>query len=502
LIHYRSHSSQTDWLLFDLNQFKLSYHLGHLQTSYNTQSVLTYGTDMGKLVQWNEALSHCNFQIGYPSALLVFTAQRNLSQFLRKVVELLLANGLENAVQGKDTWLDLVGCGFVKKESLLSSPVHFEEAFSPPPFFDIHHISELFETRYRGAYDDLIQLQSQPTRVRKMLTESASRECDLRLNGKSTQSSQSLISARSIVRCAHWSALRFEMRTLMKLYEKYHPETQDGRLLPEAFNSALMVFEAVSRRLFDRTATAIHKALKELPSFREHFSGSDHPRHVLRSSEDLYRRDPLSWHLLELVKFKHEFFRSAPFHFDQIEKLLGTSKKEKDRMSQYSLDCFSDLAVVDEAIRGVRYYRGRDGLIGYGVASDEICSALGSSKQLDLVINAVAIGFTNSEAVAAATESFQRLPLSPKTLSMQYLERTRALYDGLKHYWRVSACSVESAFKRTSEAEPTVVAYVVKLMRLTEVQQFTDDVEAEFSPVQKELEDRGKYHGRINSRSS
>jgi hypothetical protein len=102
LIHHRSQYAQSDWVMFDYEQIKRDFHLGHLRTAYNPHSVIVHGNDhdIGKLVRWNPTDGHNWVTIGYPSALIVFSAQRRLSEILRQIVEALLANGLKEAPEG------------------------------------------------------------------------------------------------------------------------------------------------------------------------------------------------------------------------------------------------------------------------------------------------------------------------------------------------------------------------------------------------------------------
>lgn len=89
LLHYRTKYKPEDWVMLDRKQIRLGWGTGSLQVEFNSNCVVMYGAEYGKLVPWNPDSAHRWDIIGYPLARLVLEAQQTLLSLLRGVVDIL-----------------------------------------------------------------------------------------------------------------------------------------------------------------------------------------------------------------------------------------------------------------------------------------------------------------------------------------------------------------------------------------------------------------------------
>lgn len=113
--------------------------------------------------------AHQRDMIGYPAARLALTAQSYLSDFLRRMIDLILEGDLSAAAKGRKEWDILAEENFQLRTLERPISVYVESAFGPPPRFDAGHLVNLFESRVRAAEDELRLLQTDPTHFRDLV---------------------------------------------------------------------------------------------------------------------------------------------------------------------------------------------------------------------------------------------------------------------------------------------------------------------------------------------
>jgi hypothetical protein len=450
---------------------------------------------MGQLVQWDKSLSHGWIQVGYPCALLTFEAQRNMSRFLRTAVELLLTNDLENAAKGNDNWYKLVSTGFAGVQSSIPKPLYIEQAFSAPPSFEPSYIADLFNTKYANAEDDLVQLQAQPGYVRHILEELNTSMAHMTTKDETRTRNMNGMAARSVMRYTAWTFLSSEADILVQCHTEDNAMLQKDSLLPPRYDLALLRFEASAMKAFQLTSYTMLYILHDLSAFRRHWSSNRDSPTRSTSAEDDFKKDRLFWHLMELVNFQHGVSRSASFHLDQIENLLARHPKERERVNQPLLDRISDLSAMDEAITGVQCLKGRSRAIGYTAEQTFVCLGMVSFTEAMQLVYSVAGGIHGEDRAAEldkAANAFQSAHLPSKKPSMQWVERTRALYLSLSDYWKVVAAQTTKFMEEFAKRPSATLQRLLAMMRLTEGPEYKASLEFCLGHIGQKLQECGK----------
>lgn len=166
LMHHRSHSDLVAWIKFDWQQISFAFHNGLLNTACNPHTVIAFGKDYGKLVQWETAAGHCWDFVGYPCARLLLRVGLKISQFLSSMIDALLKHGLNMAPEGRNEWDKVAASSFAVQSDLIAKSVHNSRPFSAPQSFDSQRILDTIGLRLRAAEDELSQMQTDPIYIR------------------------------------------------------------------------------------------------------------------------------------------------------------------------------------------------------------------------------------------------------------------------------------------------------------------------------------------------
>lgn len=168
LMHYRTYNHPSEWMRFDCQQMRQSFHGCALETAYNPHAVVAYGQDFGKLVPWEKDAAHKWDTIGYAAARLALVAQCKITDFLLKMMNVILKNDLSDSIKGRGMWDELARGGFKEADPDGTVWEYTESPFAAPPRFNATQLVELFTARMEAAQNELWLLQSEPIHLRNM----------------------------------------------------------------------------------------------------------------------------------------------------------------------------------------------------------------------------------------------------------------------------------------------------------------------------------------------
>jgi hypothetical protein len=93
LVHVRSAYPPRKWALFDTREFHFAWHEhDQIQLLYNDKCVRMCGDEFGKLVNWDEKMSHSWAHVGFPRAFLALGVQRDILAFLCEIFLLIIGD--------------------------------------------------------------------------------------------------------------------------------------------------------------------------------------------------------------------------------------------------------------------------------------------------------------------------------------------------------------------------------------------------------------------------
>jgi len=154
LLLYRTEHAPFEWIIFDVERVKRGVEQGHVATVYNPNCVVMRGNDTcyGQLRPWDKAEAHRSDIVGFPRAHLTFEAQAQLSQFLRKIVDIILPDVLPSSSSGCAPMRELVRTTTPRPMDAFAT--HACRPFKPPSYdLNMTRITILLESLLRDAAD-------------------------------------------------------------------------------------------------------------------------------------------------------------------------------------------------------------------------------------------------------------------------------------------------------------------------------------------------------------
>ena len=493
LMHHRSHAEQSEWILFDCEQFKANFHAGRVRLEYNPHCVITYGENLGTLTQWNKDTAHRWDVIGYPCAFLIFKAQHVISDLLRKMIDLLLERGLDKASQGRQLWDSLVATNFTQPRHSMAELPHWDQAFSAPPSFDAQRMVDSFEVRREATVDEMCSMQSDPAYVRKMLEELEAGPYWSQYKEEDKEEQLFMVPLLSVMRYHFWDYIRMQAEAFVDTQNKYRDEIRVGSSLPEEYDTELTELETTLKASFHTIVTNLGCLVAELPAFRQHFSLNPSGQVQINTSKQaLFSTDQLFWNLAQLNGYDNEFARPPSFHLAFIDELLSQdSGKRRARIDQVVYDLLSDLAAVDEALCAVRYHRGHEELPLKSKKGREITERAMSNRFTARITSCLRTHQAHHGPLWNAIREFKDLPMPGRKISRATLTRNKDLHDGLAHFWEVVRTQLKVAMKQMKLNDHPVAQDVMAPVSMLLPESCRESFEKEQEEIRRVIEKQG-----------
>ncbi|KAF3047047.1 hypothetical protein E8E12_010776 [Didymella heteroderae] len=154
-----------DWAPYDHEQLRTPWELGLLDTAFTKGAVVMFGPRFGAYTFWQKESADRFDIVGFPRAKLVLEAQATLLGFLQRVVEQLLAGGVQldgSATPGCSRWNANVEGGMRMTGDAAVWSNFVQTPFTGPPRFDVDALVALVQARVTATGDHLGLLRTEP----------------------------------------------------------------------------------------------------------------------------------------------------------------------------------------------------------------------------------------------------------------------------------------------------------------------------------------------------
>jgi len=451
LLHYRSDSDIADWVMHDFEQLKVGFNWTMGPPSFNPHCVIMYGAHLGRLIPWNKQSAHRHDIIGYPRAVLILEAQAALFAFLRKMVEMLLEPGLEEATAGHQQWDLLVQSDFGK---IGPTPLvcRRTEAFRSPPRLDMAAIVECLHEQRDAMFDELWLLQTDPEYFRDHLTRAKDNEMHDRMAMKWRE--QWVL---DYALC--YSVWADNLRTALKqacyvleMQKEMGGEVRPGKSLPTEYEAILVHFQRHLEQLFQGQLRDLQCLVPQEKSFREHYKilEGGQPKFITRA-EKVFLANPMLWNLTNL--YNDNTSQSPTFYLAFIDHLMREdAKNEKSRISPLLATHISNMIAIDDIISSLRYHRPRHGV---SVDASTLAKLAGSQpRTLPLHEQSAFVGGYGAKKIMwPKLQAFIGLRLPPSDEPAVVLRQLKLLDQTSHDFWDVACVNFMLLIRQSGHSE-------------------------------------------------
>lgn len=363
LLHNRTKHSPSEWALYDSEQMNNPFTEGAVKVPYNPHAVVMHGPAYGWLVPWEKEAAHLWDAIGFPRAHLILEAQSVLSDFLKKIIDLII--GAE-AAEGNDKWLQLMADDFNSPLDHEIAGSYVDRFFMAPPQFNLERLVEVLQDRIYAAEDELYLMQTDPFYVREFLTRVRNTSF---FQGFSEDDKVDYLVGRlatryDVLEC--WHAVAEEAEYALKIHRKYEGQVKCGTTLPDEYGSAMRMLQHILNKHFTSQSSRLTDTAIFFPAFADKMSRFLHRKPEDRSpwrsrgeERDEFRKDPLVWGLYHLydahvVPGAHD----PTFVIGLLDSTIRQApKRDRGKIDQSLHDHLAGMAAVDEVLSALRFHR-------------------------------------------------------------------------------------------------------------------------------------------------
>ncbi|KAH6952089.1 hypothetical protein DER45DRAFT_636384, partial [Fusarium avenaceum] len=369
LLQYRAFNPPQRWATFDSRQLTFGWAGAQFDVDFSAKCVVMYGDRYGSLVDWEEEAAHRGDIMGFPRAQLVLEAQAYLLTVLYNITESLLS-GVDPAQPPRaEKWRDLVSREAFHEISTVEfwSP-YTNQAFSPPPSFDVNYLLTLARTRLNETGDHLWFLQTDIAYTRRYMKLLFATE----YSKKASEDQRAVIVVKRIhgeVLSHHWwKWVEMECKHVKEEHDKFHNEIHPGTALSPSYDKALGALERLLFNQVQYRAKRLEKLVTFLPSFQKYWSFTPNSkslyatavleRKVPNNTKESLTDDPLDWCLMQLqLKPTDQNLFDHAMLFAMLQDLLTSHPFEKKRLDETTYQALSDLSTCHEMLLAVRLHR-------------------------------------------------------------------------------------------------------------------------------------------------
>lgn len=366
LLQYRTQFSPAEWASFDHQQLTTGWGAGLLEAHFNSQCVVMWGKDYGKLTPWETNAAHRVDIIGFPRGEMILEAQSYLMGFLRQLAEAICGPELEQE-SGATNWKQYVSSGFNHSGGAYCSDFAFGP-FLAPPVFDIDQLSAKAKARLDATADYLELLQTEPAYMRRYAKVVG--QAHLIGQHQNEDFGHQMISNEITGDLAmHWFWLGIceGFEHAKSAYHRYSGLIRRGQALPKEVNDALGALEVLLVNAVHQRSLQLQLLISQRPGF-SHWYNHEPYDPITRSSgytlncpEDsghAFRKDPLWWCIMQLQGDPEDQTR---FQYDMLfkyldEHLASATKAERSRLDEILYEKLSDYATIVELLAAVRMH--------------------------------------------------------------------------------------------------------------------------------------------------
>ena len=466
LLYHRSGSLPSAWASFDNQQVAYAFRGSLISTSYNPHCVLMYGRHYGKLVSWEKKASHAQDMLGFPRAFLVFQAQRDLSNFLRKITDAIVCQTASTGLGcGRRQMDSLAVTGFATSSAWTHQYISQDTHCSPPPKFEMQNILETMKSRLRAAEDEVWLLQTDPAYLRQHLSRFEGAMLFNNTTPEEVREYKALLVMLPLKRLQNWLFLVRQAERMLAAATSVHGTIHPGSPLPKDYETAVSCFESAVKEEFSAQSKHISTLILCSKDFRDLCTGMQGNMFVRNHlGIDMQTKDPLYYHIMELERYDEAMSILPAYHFSMLDDIFASSKADARRVDQLLFDVVSDMAAMDQALNAIRLHRPRNrplseiieeisqlgerGLKGELTNSDKkklkdvkflAMNAELDTFQVSQTLEHDVLGMTHIlgyKKLHVPLESFLRLPRLSAKINRDALSNFDLSHAGLQGFWR------------------------------------------------------------------
>ncbi|KAK4908663.1 hypothetical protein LTR49_022475 [Elasticomyces elasticus] len=458
LLHNRSHTDPATWAMFDCEQLEIGVQ------SYNPHCVVLYGKFYGSLIPWNAASAHRQDIVGYPKATLILEAQQILTTFLRKMVDLVLANGLEAAAQDRAQW-DALAVSDFQTERVAGSLSRRLGAYRAPPCYRIDDIVRMLVERCEVMFEELLLQQHDSVYFRNYLSRVSSTAFMAALDEDARQK-QAVTHALGYVLWADVMRVALEHAKFAQFVQKPHEDqVKPGKPLPAEYACALKLLE-------QHLTTVFAGQLKDLRRLRiltrtfeaqNNYKGGQIGLCKIESREELFRLDPLLWNVIGLED-NRDREHEPTFYLEYLDYLMSESGDHKRANLDHLLAThISNMTLIDDILTAIRCHRPQPELS----SDDELLKRLAKLAPPGLP-ELIHTGFTNwwpeQDTLWPPLKALLDVPLPAAKLSRASLAQRKDLRRASEAFWTVVTHIMMGRFAALKESTNQIYGHVQLVM--------------------------------------
>ncbi|KAK5739752.1 hypothetical protein LTR17_005038 [Elasticomyces elasticus] len=458
LLHNRSHTDPANWAMFDRE------HLEKAPSSYNPHCVVMYGKFYGSLIAWNAASAHRQDIIGYPRAALILEAQQILTTFLRKMVDLVLANGLEAATQGRAKW-DALAMSDFQTERTAGSLSRRLGAFRAPPCYKIDDIVQRLRERCEVMFEELLLQQRDSLYFRNYLVR-VSNTAFMAALDEETRQKQAVthalgyISWTDVMRVAHDQA-----KFAQSVQKAHEDQVKPGKPLPAEYACALKLLEQHLTTVFAGQLEDLRRLRILTRTFeaQHSYKGGQVGLCKIDNREELFRLDPLLWNVIGLEDDRDREHEPT-FYLEYLDYLMSESRDHKRaNLDDLLATHISNMTLIDDILTAIRCHRPQPELS----SDDELLKRLAKLAPPDLpelVHTGFAYWWPEKDTLWPPLKALLDVPLPNAKLTRASLAQRKDLRRASETFWGVVTRTMIGRFALLGESTNQIYGHVQLVM--------------------------------------
>jgi hypothetical protein len=459
LLQYRTYNPPQSWAAFDSQQLNFGWAGAQFDVDFSAKSVVMYGHRYGSLVDWEEKAAHRGDIMGFPRARLVLEAQAHLLTLLCSITETILS-----------------GIDPTQPPRAEISTVEFwspytNQAFSPPPSFDITYLLTLAKSRIDETGDRLSYLQADAAYMRRYLKIMFVTEfCK-----KASEEQRAVIVVHSIraeILSHHWwKWVEMECKHVEEERNKVHDKIYPGTALPPSYDKSLGALELLLGNQVLYRAQRLEKLITCLPSFQKYWSFTPEStslyatavlkRKVSNNTKESLTEDPIDWCLMQLQGTPNDrrLFDHAML-FAMLQDHLSSNPSERKRLDETTCQALSDLSTCHEMLSAVRLHRPQNAARTLADVKATEDREPWNPQRADRYSNDMGL-LHNIGTSLVKDFYFAKQPTGPK--DSDWITRSRELRDALEKFW-TSIREIVRKELRSSAFSPESIDELLKVI--------------------------------------
>lgn len=495
LMHVRTSYTPSQWISFEFDSQRNAFDYDGIGLCYNPHCVVVGDKDFGRLIQWDREKAHGLEMIGFPLAHLTFEAQKDLSAFLRDMMDMLLGETGQQTPRGCDRWDATVQAGFDTSNSgVLARFANSYGPFSPPCRFDTDRIASLIHGRCAAAGDTLWLLQRDLLSFREFIATAQDTTYHQSLPDSKKLDDLVRHTLQAVSHVDHAVRDLKQARTTLDILRQHESRRALGELPRQEYKDALGLLHGMLAVEFQTQADGLYNIIKHASAFLQHFDTDwKGESNWQTTASQALRVDILYWNTMSLSTPNDLRSHGRAFHFAYIDDFLAkASRKERERVNQTIHDHLSDMAATYEALVIVGSHRPHIAALPEGDIN-KLMAKYGMDCTEVMLDELLASWDKAEEQLREPLRELLALPLPSVRVNSQSLARTERLHEAMRVFWQTAGVVRADGLQRQGLSRNDAMMRVSHLC-VSETKAYKKAKAAELDAIRGAIELKGEVH--------